>query len=59
MERRNRLVAAKVEQERIHLRPLPPAPIPEYVNYRARVRKWSTISVSNRRYSVPSRLIGV
>ena len=59
MERRNRLVAAKVEQERLHLRPLPPAPIPEYVNYRVRVRKWSTISVSNRRYSVPSRLIGV
>ena len=59
MERRNRLVAAKVEQERLHLRPLPPAPIPEYVNYRVRVRKWSTISVGNRRYSVPSRLIGM
>lgn len=57
--RRNRLVRARVEEERLHLRPLPPAPIPEYVNYRVRVRKWSTISVSNRRYSVPSRLIGM
>ena len=59
MERRNRLVRARMEQERLYLRPLPPAPIPEYVNYRVRVRKWSTISVSNRRYSVPSRLIGM
>ena len=58
-ERHNRLVRAKAERERLHLRPLPPAPIPEYVNYRVRVRKWSTISVCNRRYSVPSRLIGM
>ena len=59
LERRNRLVGAKLERERLHLRPLPPAPIPEYVNYRVRLRKWSTISVCNRRYSVPSRLIGM
>ena len=39
VERRNRLVQGKLEQERPHLRPLPPAPMPEYVNYRARVRK--------------------
>ena len=37
---------------------LPPAPVPEYVNYQARVRKWSTIQVAKRTYSVPSRLIG-
>ena len=36
-----------------------PAPVPEYVNYRARVRRWSTIRVANRTYSVPSRLIGM
>ena len=43
VDRRNRLVWGKLEQERPHLQPLPPAPVPEYVNYRARVRKWSTI----------------
>ena len=32
--------------------------MPEYVNYRARVRKWSTIQVAGRTYTVPSRLIG-
>ena len=49
----------KLEAERRHLRPLPSAPVPEYVNYRLRVRKWSTIRVANRTYSVPSRLIGM
>ena len=37
---------------------LPPAPIPEYVNYQAKVRKWSTVQAAARTYSVPSRLIG-
>ena len=32
--------------------------MPEYVNYRARVRKWSTIQAAGRTYTVPSRLIG-
>ena len=59
VDRCNRLVTPKLETERRHLRPLPPAPVPEYVNYRLRVRKWSTIRVVNRTYSVPSRLIGV
>ncbi len=56
--RRNRLVEGKLEQEMACLRPLPPAPVPEYVNYQARVRKWSTIQVAKRTYTVPSRLIG-
>ena len=56
--RRNRLIQGKLEQEMISLGPLPPAPIPEYVNYQARVRKWSTVQVAGRTYSVPSRLIG-
>ena len=43
VDRRDRLVMEKLEQERPHPQPLPPAPVPEYVNYRARVRKWSTI----------------
>ena len=57
VDRRNRLVQGKLE-ERPHLRPLPPAPVPEYVNHRARVRKWSTIQAAGRTYTVPSRLIG-
>ena len=58
VDRRNRLVQEKLEEERPHLRPLPPAPVPEYVNHRARVRKWSTIQAAGRTYTVPSRLIG-
>ena len=57
VERRNRLVKGKLEQEMACLRPLPPAPMPEYANYRSKVRKWSTIQVAGRSYSVPSRLI--
>ena len=58
VERRNRLVQGKLEQEITCLRSLPPAPVPEYVNYQSRVRKWSTIQAAGRSYSVPSRLIG-
>ena len=58
VDRRNRLVWGKLAQERAHLQPLPPAPVPEYVNYRARVRKWSTIQAAGHTYTVPSRLIG-
>ena len=32
--------------------------LPEYTEYRCRVRSWSTITVQRRIYSVPSRLIG-
>ena len=55
VERRNRLVQGKLEQERPLLQCLPPAPVPEYVNYQARVRKWSTIQAAGRTYTVPSR----
>ena len=58
VERRNRLVQGKLEQELLCLGPLPPAPVPEYVNYQSRVRKWCTIQVAGHSYSVPSRLIG-
>ncbi len=58
VEKRNRLVRGKLEQEMACLRPLPPAPMPEYVNYQSKVRKWSTIQVAGHSYSVPSRLIG-
>ena len=56
--RKNRLREPKSEIERSQLRPLPAAAIPDYVNYQARVRKWSTIRVSSRTYTVPPRLIG-
>ena len=59
VDRRNRLVSSRLKTERRHLRPLPPSPVPEYANYRARVRRWSTIRAANRTYSVPSRLIGM
>ena len=59
VERRNGLVISKLKRERRHLQPLPPAPVPEYARYRVRVRRWSTIRVVNRTYSVPSRLIGM
>ena len=59
VDKRNRLVREKVASEYPHLRALPPAPVPEYLSYSSRVRKWSTIRVDSRTYSVPSRLIGV
>ena len=59
VDRRNRLVREKLAGEYPTLRALPPAPVPEYVSYTARVLKWSTIRVDSRTYSVPSRLIGV
>ena len=58
VERRNRLVQGKLEQELLCLGSLPPAPVPEYVNYQSKVRKWCTIQVAGHSYSVPSRLIG-
>ena len=57
VEKRNRLVKGKLEQEMLCLGSLPPAPMPEYANYRSKVRRWSTIQVAGRSYSVPSRLI--
>ncbi len=56
--RLNARVSARLEQERAQLRPLPPAPLPAYSSYRVAVRRWSTIRVAGRSYSVPSRLIG-
>jgi hypothetical protein len=56
--RLNARVAARLEEERPYLRTLPPTPVPSYSTYRVTVRKWSTIRVSNKMYSVPSRLIG-
>ena len=58
VEKRNRRAQGKLAEERRHLRPLPPAAVPEYTTWRTKVKKWSTIRVTNRTYSVPSRLCG-
>ncbi len=49
---------AKLSEEREHLRPLPATRLPEYTQLSVEVRRWSTIQVIGRTYSVPSRLIG-
>jgi len=55
---RNRHLGARLEEERAALLPLPTTRLPEYTEFRPKVRKWSTIRVAGRAYSVPSRLIG-
>ena len=57
-EERNAPAAARLAEERPYLRPLPSARVPEYTTFQCRVRKWSTVRVGGRVYSVPSRLIG-
>jgi hypothetical protein len=58
VERLNRPCLARLAEERPHLRSLPTSQVPAYTVYRAKVRKWSTIRISNKTYSVPSRLRG-
>ena len=47
-----------LDEERKHLRPLPSSAVPGYTSVPSKVRKWSTIRVGRKTYSVPSRLIG-
>jgi transposase len=54
----NRKTQAKLAEERSHLRPLPAKRVPAYTRYSVCVRKWSTIRIASKTYSVPSRLIG-
>lgn len=56
--RLNRNAQDRLAEERPHLRPLPASRVPEYTDHRPTVRRWSTIRVGGRHYSVPSRLIG-
>jgi hypothetical protein len=56
--KRNVPAARRLAEERPHLRPLPAAPVPNYTTFTCVVRRWSTIRVGKRTYSVPSRLIG-
>ena len=55
---RNRPAAARLAEERLQLRSLPSAPVPSYTSYTPKVRRWSTIHVAHRTYSVPARLMG-
>jgi hypothetical protein len=50
--------ATALAEERQKLGPLPSSPIPSYSTYSIQVRRWSTVRVRGRIYSVPSRLIG-
>ena len=58
VDKSNRRVQGKLAGERPHLRPLPPAAVPGYTTWRTTVKKWGTIRVTNKTYSVPSRLCG-
>lgn len=55
---RNRPAAARLAEERATLRALPSAAIPSYTTYYPVVRRWSTIRVGHRTYSVPAQLMG-
>lgn len=57
-QRVNRHVTSALAVERPLLRPLPSMPAPCYTRWTPVVRRWSTIRVGGRTYSVPSRLIG-
>jgi hypothetical protein len=55
---RNRPAAERLAEERPALQALPAAAIPSYTTYWAVVRRWSTIRVAHRTYSVPATLMG-
>jgi transposase InsO family protein len=54
----NRKVSEAFANESSALQPLPAARVPSYTIFRPKVRRWSTIRVAGRTYSVPSRLMG-
>jgi len=54
----NQPQAAALIGEKPCLRALPSAQVPSYTTVRPKVRRWSTVRLGNRAYSVPSRLIG-
>jgi hypothetical protein len=54
----NRPQAAALAEEKSCLEALPSARVLSYTTYRPKVRRWSTLRIGNRVYSVPSRLIG-
>lgn len=57
-ERFHRDRVDELAHERTVLKPLPEHRLPEYTKVDVVVRRWSTVHVAKRVYSVPSRLIG-
>jgi hypothetical protein len=57
-ERFHRHRVDELAHERTVLKPLPAHRLPEYTKVDVVVRRWSTVHVAKRVYSVPSRLIG-
>ena len=55
---RNATRSARIEEERAHLRPLPARPLPSYRELYVTVSRASAVRISNRSYSVSSRLMG-
>ncbi len=55
---RNGAITDRLIADRAALHALPPTAIPSYTIYLAVVRRWSTIRVAHRTYSVPARLMG-
>lgn len=55
---RNRPAADRLAEERPAFHALPSAAIPSYTTYLPVVRRWSTIRVAHRTYSVPATLMG-
>jgi hypothetical protein len=55
----NRHLADRLAEEQRFLKPLPSSRVPSYTIHRPKVRRWSTIRVAGRTYSVPSRLKGL
>lgn len=55
---RNRPAVARLAEERPAFHALPAAAIPSYTTYLPVVRRWSTIRVAHRTYSVPATLMG-
>ena len=58
VQTRNATRAARIEEERPHLRPLPARPLPSYRESYATVSRASAVRVLKHSYSVSSRLIG-
>lgn len=58
VEGRNAGRVARLSEERDRLRPLPIRALPAYRDEEVTVKRWSTIRVANKVYSLPSRLIG-
>ena len=54
----NRHVTDRLAEEKRFLKSLPSSRVPDYTIHRPKVRRWSTIRVAGRTYSVPSRLKG-